>query len=177
MAATLFNMDSANLFVGDDDPSNSQFLTLKNIKVPSITEKTKEHTGGGASASIELATGIIEAPTLTFGLEGFNPDVMTRVLQQSRLKYTVRGNIRDVRSHEEIPLRAIVQGKMTKYEPSQFEKDSGMSSDYEIKEIVFYHLFFNNQEKIYFDYFAGPAGLRINGIPVQQARARNLGLA
>lgn len=177
MAGTIFNMDSANLFVGDDDPTNSQFLTLKNVKIPGIIEKTKEHTGGGASASIELGTGIIQAPVLTFSLEGVNPDVMTKILQPQRLKYTIRGNIRDLRTHDEIPLRAIVQGKMVKYESSQFEKETGMSTDYEIKEIVFYHLYFNNREKIYFDYFSGAAGIRIDGVATQQARARNLGLA
>lgn len=177
MPATLFNVDSANLFVGDDDPTNSQFLTIKNVKIPGITEKTKEHTGGGAAAAIELSTGIIEALTLSFSLAGFNPDVMTRVLGRERIKYTMRANVRDIRTHAELPLRAIIEGKMTKYESSQFEKDSGMDSDYEVKEIIFYHLYFNNKEKFYFDYFAGPGGVRVDGVPAFAARARNLGLA
>lgn len=177
MASTLFHMDAANLFVGDDDPRNSQFQVLRNIKIPALTEKTKDHTGGGAMATVELGMAVFEAFTLDFSLEGFNPEVMKYVGIRSRQKFTVRGNIRDIRTHEDKELRAIVEGKMVKYEPSQFERDSGMTSDYQIKEIMFYHLYFAGAEKVYFDYMAGPAGVRIDGIPVFDNMARNLGLA
>ncbi len=177
MASTLYHMDVATLFVGDDDPRNSQFITLRNVKIPALTEKTKDHTGGGAMSSLELGMGVFEAFSLDFSLEGFNPDVMKFVGQRNRLPLTIRGNVRDVRTHENKELRAIVQGKMVKYEPSQFERDSGMNSDYQVKEIVFYHLFFAGQEKVYFDYFTGPAGIRIDGTPVMDDVARNLGMA
>jgi len=121
----------------------------------------------------------IVAPVLSFQLEGFNPRAVSRFMPgaPSRVKYTIRGNVRDIRDHTDLEIRAIVEGRMTKYEPSEFEKDSGMTSDYEIKETVLYQLFFGQQEKFYFDYFRGPAGLRMDGQPMYPAVARNLGMA
>lgn len=179
MPATLFNLDAANLFVGDDDPTNSQFLTLKNVKLPGMEEQTKEHMGGGAVASIRLGMRSFSIAALTFTLEGFNPTVMTRFMPVAaqRIKYTVRGNIRDIRTHEDISMRAIVEGRMTKSELSDFKKDDGVTTDYEINEILFYHLYFGAEEKIYFDYWAGPNGLRIDGVDALPGVARNLGLA
>jgi phage tail tube protein FII len=179
MAGTLFNLDSANLFAGDDDPSDSQFLVLKTVKIPALEEQTKEHLGGGAVSSIMLGMRHFKIAPLTFTLEGFNPTIMPRFMPAgaARIKYTIRGNIRDIRTHEDIPLKAIVEGRMTKSEISEFKKDDGASTDYEINEILFYHLFFGKDEKIYFDYFSGPNGLRMDGVSVLDNVARNLGLS
>ncbi len=179
MPATLFNLDSANLFVGDDDPTNSQFLTLKTVKIPGMEEQTKDHMGGGAVASIKLGMRSFTIAPLSFSLEGFNPDIMPRFMPAgpARIKYTIRGNVRNIRTHEDLPLRAIVEGRMTKAEISEFKKDDGVSTDYEINEVLFYHLYFGNQEKIYFDYWAGPNGLRMDGVSTLQGVSRNLGLS
>ncbi|RWC91643.1 MAG: hypothetical protein EOS72_03020 [Mesorhizobium sp.] len=179
MPNTLYNLDSANLFIGDDDPSESQFLALKTIKIPGMEEQTKDHMGGGAVASIKLGMRSFTIHPLTFSLEGFNPTVMPRFMPAgaARIKYTVRGNVRDIRTHDDIPVKAIIEGRMTKSEISDFKKDDGVSTDYDISEILFYHLYFGTQEKIYFDYFAGPNGLRIDGVSTLSGVARNLGLA
>jgi phage tail tube protein FII len=179
MSATLYNLDSANLYVGDDDPSDSQFLTLKTVKVPALEEQTKEHLGGGAIASIDMGMRYFKIAPLTFSLEGFNPTIMPRFMPggAARIKYTVRGNIRDIRTHDDIALKAIIEGRMTKSEISEFKRDDGISADYEIKEILFYHLFFGKDEKIYYDYWAGPNGIRMNGASVLDNVARNLGLS
>lgn len=179
MPNTLFNLDSANLFIGDDDPTESQFLALKTVKIPGMEEQTKDHMGGGAVASIKLGMRSFTIAPLAFSLEGYNPTVMPRFMPAgaARIKYTIRGNIRDIRTHEDIPLKAIVEGRMTKAEISEFKKDDGISSDYEINEILFYHLYFGAAEKIYFDYFAGPNGLRIDAVSTLQGVSRNLGLS
>lgn len=177
---TIHHLDMANLFVGDDDPTKSQFLVMKNVKVPSLEEKTKEHTGSGAAMSVEIGMRVVNALSMPFQLEGINPDVMTRFMPgpgASRIRYTVRANIRNVRDHTDIPLKAIVEGRMTKAEMSEFDRDKGTDSSYEIKEVFFYSLHLGTEEKYYFDYFSGPAGVRIGGIPVFQNAARNLGLA
>jgi len=179
MPSTLFNLDAANLFVGDDDPTRSQFLALKSIKIPGLEEQTKEHTGGGAIATLSLGMRVFKVSPLTFTLEGPNPDVLPSFMSPAaaRKKYTIRGNVRDVRTHDDIELRAIVEGRMTKIEISEYKKDDGITSDYEINEITFYHLFFKGAEKIYYEFFSGPAGLRIDGAPALQGVARNLGIA
>jgi phage tail tube protein FII len=179
MPATLYNLDAMNLFVGDDDPTDSQFLTMQNVKIPGLEEQTKEHAGGGAISSIDLGMRYFKIAPLTFTLQGFNPTVMPRFMPAGaqRIKYTARGNIRDVRTHDDIALKAIVEGRMTKVEISDFKRDDGVTTEYEIKEILFYQLFIGDAEKIYFDYWAGPSGLRMDGNLILGGMARNLGLA
>lgn len=178
MSANILHMDSANLFAGDDDPNNSQFLVIKDITLPSLEETVKDHTGGGAAMSIEIGMRVIEKLMLRFKLEGFQPEVSNKFMPLTgRTKYTVRGNIRDIRDHTELGVEAIVEGRMTKVEVSEFDREKGVDTDYEIKEILFYQVLLGGQEKFYFDYFSGPAGVRVDGNLVFAAQARNLGLA
>jgi phage tail tube protein FII len=178
MAATIFNMDSANLFVGDDDPTNSQFLVLRNIKFPSLEEATKDHDGGGAVGTLTMGMRKLEALSLPFQLEGFNPSVMNKFMPiTGRTKYTIRGNMRDIRDHTDKEIRAVIEGRMTRAEMSEFSKDDGINTDYEIREIVFYELFADGDEKFYYDYFSGPKGVRVDGQEIFPVVARNLGLA
>ena len=177
MANTLFVMDAAAIFLGDADPTDAEIVTIKNVKIPAIKEKTKEHTGGGAAMGINLGMRVIEPLELAFKLEGFNPKAMAQMLPVTgRLKYTVRGNVRDVRENKDIPVRAIVDGRMTQYEPGEFGRDDGLEADYMISEVLGYQLFLNDVEKFYFDYFGGPLGVRVDGVQVLRSQARNLGL-
>lgn len=179
MASELLHLDAANLFVGDEDPSNSKFLQLKTLKMFDLEEITKEHLGGGAMAQIVIGTRAFKVAPVTFKLEGYNPDVDARFMPagQRRIKYTVRGNISNLRTHAETEIKAVIEGRMTKMSKSDFERDKGIESEYEINEILYLELFYGGVEKLYFDYWAGPAGLRRDGAPVAPALARNLGLA
>lgn len=179
MASTIQHLDMANIFVGDDDPTKSVYLTLKNFKLPSLEEMTKDHTGGGTAMGITIGMALIQAPTFTFQLEGLNPDIDERFMPglQRRIKYTVRGNVSDLRDHRDIEVKAIIEGRMTKVEMSDFDREKGSTTDYEIKEVMFYALYFDNEEKWYLDYFAGASGVRRNGELMFPQKARNLGLA
>lgn len=180
MANTIHHLEAANLFIGDDDPTKSLYLALKNVQLPEMEEVVKEHMGGGAAMGIEMGMRIIKALTIPFKLEGANPDEITRFMPgpgAKRVKYTIRANIRDLKTHAEIPLKGIVEGRMSKVSMGEFDREKGVETDYEIKEIMFYTLHIGNEEKFYFDYFSGPNGVRINAIPVFQNLARNLGLA
>lgn len=179
MASTIHHLDMANIFVGDDDPTKSVYLTLKNFKLPSLEETTKDHTGGGAVMGITVGMALIQAPTFTFQLEGLNPHIDERFLPgiQRRITYTVRGNVSDLRDHRDIEVKAIIEGRMTKVEMSDFDREKGTTTDYEIKEVVYYALYFDGEEEWYFDYFSGAAGVRRKGSPMFPNKARNLGLA
>lgn len=178
MANTLFIMDAAAIFVGNADPTEAEIITIKSVKIPTLTEKTKEHMGGGATMGINLGMRVLEALELSFKLEGFNPKVMGQLMpgNSQRTDYTIRGNVRDLTANTDIGVRAIVNGRMVKYEPSEFSRDQSIESDYMIQEVYRYQLFLDDQEKFYFDYAAGPLGVRIDGQQVFRAQARNLGL-
>lgn len=175
MASTIYHMDSANLFIGDEDPTNSLYLVLKNIKLPGLEEIKKEHLGGGALGKVSMGMGAIEALVMTFNLDGFTPDVLSRFMSPlGRLNYTIRGNVRDFFEQKDIEVKAILQGRMTKVEMSEFDRDKGLDTSYEITENVHYELYFDGQEKIYFDLRTGR--MRIDGVEVNRQRNINLGI-
>lgn len=177
MASDIIILDAANLFMGDDDPSNSQHLTLKSAKMPTVEEKTKEHTPGGGFADLTLGMRSFSITPMTFQLEGFNPDAVSRFMPvANRTRYTLRGNTRSLRTSIDTPIIAVIEGRMTKMEMSEFKKDDGLMTDYEIKEIIFFSLHYGTTEKLYFDILSGPRGLRIDGVNPLAALAANLGL-
>lgn len=177
MAANLFIMDAANLFVGNADPNSSEHLALKSVKIPALVAKTKEHMGAGAATSINIRMSTLEPLDLSFKLEGFNPVTMAQFMSPERADYTIRGNVRDIVSQREIAVVAVVTGHMVKVDGSEFSKDGGIEHDYQIAEIVRYSLTLDSQEKFYFDHFGGIGTARRDGQPMFGAAARNLGLA
>ncbi|KAB0269072.1 phage major tail tube protein [Microvirga brassicacearum] len=177
--ATLYEMDAANLFCDDLDPSNSQFLALEEVRIPALQEKTHEHTGGGAAMTMRMGMAVFEALELTFKLRGINPDVMNKIMTpgRSRKKYTILGNVRDIEAATEFSAKVVIEGRLTKVDMGTFSRDSGISTDYQVDEITHYELWLNNQEKYYINVFRGPPGIRIDGAPVYAGMGRNLGLS
>jgi uncharacterized protein len=173
---SLFIMDAANLFVGDDDPTKGEFLALKSIKLPDLKEKTKDHDGGGAAMSLSFGMRMIEKPELTFKLEGFNLRTMTKFMPGEPTNYTVRGNVRDLQTLEDIPAVAVVRGRMQSVSLGEFSRDQGVETDYMIGEVTLYSLTIGGIEKYNFDYFSGLAGVRVDGRPLFGTAATNLGL-
>jgi phage tail tube protein FII len=176
MVATITNVDTANLFVGDDDPSNSQFLVLNNFTLPDLQEATKSYTPGGGIGQIEMGMRRVNAMTMPFSLHGIQEDVLSYFMRTRRVMYTIRGNLSNISDQTDKPFVATIEGRMTKATLGQFSKDNGMDTDYEIREIMRYKLVIGTTEKIYFDQFLGPRGFRIDGIEPFRDVARNIGL-
>jgi len=174
--STIYNLDSANLFTGDDDPDHSQYLVINNIKFPALEEETKEFKPGGGVMGIEIGMKSIKSLTLGFNLFGIQPRVLKQFMKEGKEHYTIRGNLFDVKKQEDLKVVCVVHGRMVKVDLGDFKKGDGVESDYEIKEITKYKLHVDGDEKLYFDFFAGPAGVRINGEKVFRRAARNLGL-
>lgn len=176
MVATITNVDTANLFVGDDDPANSQYLVLNSFTLPDLQEVTKSYNPGGGVTAIEMGMRRINALTLPFSLHGINEDVLPYFMKSRRSMYTVRGNLANISDQSDKPFVATIEGRMTKATLGQFTKDNGMDSDYEIKEIMRYKLVIGTTEKFFFDAFMGPRGVRIDGVETFRAVSRNIGL-
>lgn len=174
----LFIMDMATIQVGDLNPDDLNHLRLESVKLPTLQEKTQDHTPGGAVMGLQIGMTMLEALNLTFRMKGLNPETSRRlgIGQGRRLNYTLRGNVRDVREDRNFACRVRVNGRMIKVDQSEFARESGINEDFEITEVVLYEVHFDNQEKFFFDFFRGPAGARIDGTPIFSQQAANLGL-
>ena len=169
-------MQAASLLAGDADPSATHWLDILGVKLPMLQENTTDHKPGGGGLGLKIAMGQFEALMVSFKVKGLAPDLLRKIgaTGARRIKYTIRGSVLNLRSNVEEPALAVVEGRMIKADLSEFSQDNGMDADFEIHEVVYYELRINDAEVYYMDGF-DPAGIRINGVPTQAARARNLG--
>lgn len=176
MAATIELIDGANLFIGDD-PTNGKFIVLKSCRIiADLEESTYTHKPGGHVISIDIGDRSFQMPRMTFSLSGPNLDVMTDFMPETKINYTIRGNVRDVRDDTDTSIVTTFRGRMIKASYGEFEKGGQVDGQYEVAEIINYRLTKNGNEALYFDVMSGPGAFRRNGTPMFPAQARNLGL-
>lgn len=161
--STLYIWEAANLFVGDEDPTKGKHLMLMNLKLPSFEEIYQEHHAGGSRVQIEVELGIKKFEP-TFKLVGFDPDLLAAFGLGSKAKkiFTAYASIRDKRSGLVIEGKAIMEGRLGKIAPDEYKRGDLMGNDYAINELTHYELYFNRQEKFYWDFFTN--AFRVDGI-------------
>jgi hypothetical protein len=139
MAADLIILEAVTLYCGDDDTTDGKFLTLKTIKLPALTETFVDHKPAGSRFNVKLGMGM-EALECPFKLEGYDPKLMAQMGlgQRGKRKYTVRGKLVDKLNDIDIPLEAIMYGKLGKVERNEFQRGELNGADYSISEIMQY---------------------------------------
>ena len=153
--STIYVMEAANLFCGDHDPTASKHLTLAELKLPPLQEMYQDHHAGGSQVQIEVAVGIQKLEP-TFKRRGGAPDrVPQRGLGGSRQKvFTAYGVIRDKRTGTALEAKAIIEGRLGKIEPDAFQRGELQGHEYAINEVMHYELWFNEKEKLLWDFFS-----------------------
>jgi P2 family phage contractile tail tube protein len=160
--SNLFIMEAANLYCGDDDPSDSKHLSLGSLKLPVLQRKYQDHHGGGARVAVEVDVGI-EKLEATFSLAGWDPNVLVQfgIGSRNRLPYTAYGVIRNKKTGRAIEAKAVMEGQLGKVESDAFQRGELQNHEYMINGIMHYRLYFDGDEKFYWDFFTGE--LRIDG--------------
>ena len=151
--STIYVVEAANLFCGEHDPSKSKHLTLAELALPTLAETFADHTPGGARFGVEFAVGG-EKMEPTFKLNGFDPDLLTQFGLGTKAKkvFTAYGVVVDKVTGRNIELKATMEGRLGKVEPSAFQRGELMSHDYAINELMHYELWFDGNEKILWDF-------------------------
>ncbi|TIV32832.1 MAG: phage tail protein, partial [Mesorhizobium sp.] len=54
MAEKLLLLEQVNLFVGDQDPEDSNHIKLQSLGLPTLEQVTVSHLGGGAPGEVEF---------------------------------------------------------------------------------------------------------------------------
>jgi P2 family phage contractile tail tube protein len=153
--STIYVMEAANLFAGDHDPTASKHLSLAELKLPPLQEMYQDHHAGGSRVQIEVAVGISKLEP-TFKLNGWDPDLLTQFgLGSARQKvFTAYGVIRDKRTGMATEAKAIIEGRLGKIEPDAFQRGELQGHEYAINEVMHYELWFNEKEKLFWDFFS-----------------------
>lgn len=161
--STIYVMEAANLFCGDDDPTDSKHLTLDQIKLPVLQENFTNHMAGGSPIEVKVATGIA-ALEATFMLRGFDPALLRQfgLGSKQRNRYTAYGVVRDKKTNRAIEAKAIIEGRLARNEMDAIKRGEFVGHDYSIDEIMHYELHFDGSEEIYFDFFT--ATWRVGGV-------------
>jgi hypothetical protein len=174
MAATFITVDAANLFIGTNDFDSNRYLRLRNVSLPDLEEGTREIKPAGAASGLQIGDRTIMPPSITFAQDGWNMDDVLYFMTNQI--FTIRASLRDIRSGEDLPVIATVNGRLTKLTQSEIGKGSEPSTEYQINEITLYTLVVNGEEKLHLDWFAGYNGVRRMGRPMFEGVARNLGV-
>lgn len=174
--STIFHMDAASLFVGDEE--NGHHLDLANVKPAALEEMEEDFIGAGAGMQVGIPMAAINKLMVPFQIKGLAPDLQKHFMGATRKRFTIRGNVFNLRTEEDMAARISIQGKMRKAETSQFEKSSGVNTDFEIGNIFVYEMYVGEgTSPLYaFDYFAGIGSIVIDGQRPYAGKARNLGL-
>jgi len=161
--STLYIVEAANLFCGDHDPKNSQHLAIRELQLPTLQAIYADHHAGGARVQIEVEVGIQKLEP-TFRLAGFDPNVLTQFGLNSKIKhiYTAYGEVKDRRTGVSYELKAVMEGRLGKVEPDAFQRGELMTHDYAINEVTHYEVWFDNKEKIYWDFWTNT--WRVDGV-------------
>ena len=161
--STLYIMEAANLFCGDDDPTGSKHLTLTELQLPNLQEMYQDHHPGGSRVQVEVAVGI-EKLEASFKLAGWDPDLLTQFGLGARAlkKFTAYGVIRNKRTGTAIEAKAVLEGRLGRANPEAFQRGEMQGYDYAINGIMHYELHFEGVEKVYWDFFT--TDWRIDGV-------------
>lgn len=159
----LWVLEGMTLYCGDDDPSDGKFLTLKSIKLPAFTEVFVDHKPAGSRFNVKLSMGH-EALECPFALEGYDPALMAQfgLGQRGKRHYTARGKLVDKLNDIDIPLEAIMYGKLGKVERKEYSRGELSGADYMISEIMQYQEYQNDTELYYWTFKTN--AWRVNGV-------------
>ncbi len=161
--STIYILEAVNLFCGDHDPTRSKHLTLQELKLPTLQAIYAEHHPGGGLVQIEIEVGVQKLEP-TFKLAGIDPDLLAEFGLGSRLKsvFTAYGKVIDKRAGRAIEVKAIMEGRLGKIEADAFQRGELMGHEYAINEITHYELWFDEKEKIAWDFYTNT--WRVNGV-------------
>jgi uncharacterized protein len=162
--ATIFIPEAVNLFVGDEGPDNSKHLSISDVTLPKLEEKTAEHHPGGGIGAVEIGGLGLNALQLGFKLAGVDPQTMAQFGLGAAvdMPYTVYGAVRNKQTGEAIELKATAWGRLTTLDPGTIKRGEAAEQTHEIKQIMRYSLFWNKKELYYYDFYN--SAWRVNGV-------------
>jgi len=172
--ANMYVLEAVNLYAGDADPSNSKFLTLTSLQLPTMEEVTADHMPGGGVGGINIGMGVLTALESGFNLNGYDPDMMTLfgLGGGERQVFTAYGVLKNKRTSEEIEAKTIMHAILSTVTPDEFTRGELQGYEYALREIVHYESYFDGREKHYFDFFTNV--WRVDGVSKFAKRNRIL---
>ena len=154
--ATIYIPEAVNIFVGDQGPDNSKHLTISDVTLPKLEEKTVEHHAGGSIGAIDIGGLGLNALSVGFKLVGFDPQSAAQfgLGGSGQLAYTIYGAVRDKQTGKAVELKATAWGRMASLDSGTWKRGDAAEQTHEIKEVTRYGLYWNKVELYYYDFFA-----------------------
>lgn len=159
--ANFYILEQVNLFCGES--SQGKHLTLQEMKVPTLSESENDHTPGGGRVAVGIAS-VIEKLECTFKLTGSDPELLSMfgLGKRNRQTFTALGAVRDKSTGGLIEAKSVIEARLGKIEGDGFKRSDLHGHDYALIEVWHYELYFNGEEKFFFDFMTNT--LRIDGV-------------
>jgi len=155
MAADFKVITGANLFC-DEDPDESNHLSLDEVGLSDITRVMEEHRPGGGFMALEVDMNMMEALTIPFTLRGVAEGMMARVGYGDDVihAYTIFKEVRDVRTNGKERLTCVARGQLASVAHDAYNKRGMAGANFEIRGIQSYFLQIGDRVIYDFDFFA-----------------------
>ena len=165
-----------NLFVGDAGPDNTKHLIIKNLKLPDMEELTQAHHSGGSWGGIEVGGLGMKELMCQFKLTGWDVQTMSQFGINNRVMYpfTAYGNAMSKATGRNIPIKTVMKGRLVSIKRPEMKRGELLEVDHEIKEILHYEEYHDNQEKYWWDWQS--TVWRVDGVVQNQDEINNLAI-
>ena len=146
--------ESFNLYVGDAGPDNSKHLIIKNLKLPEMEELTQQHHSGGSWGAIDIGGLGMKELMCAFKLTGYDSQTLSQfgINSRSNFPFTAYGNAREKSTGRGVAVKGVMWGRLTKASRPEMKRGDLMEVDHEVKEILHYEEYWDNQEKYWWDW-------------------------
>ncbi|CDX55870.1 Phage major tail tube protein [Mesorhizobium plurifarium] len=155
MAEKLLLLEQVNLFVGDQDPEDSNHIKLQSLGLPTLEQVTVAHLGGGAPGEVEFGMNAIKALQPTFKFAGFAKSSYRAmgVGTNQPMNFTGYGVLKNKQTGDAFQAKTVIRGIVSRIAPDAFDRSSAFGHDHQIGEVTHYELSVDNEEWFYWDYF------------------------
>jgi P2 family phage contractile tail tube protein len=138
-----------------DQAGSSRALTISKMAIPAIKRVKAEHKPGGGVGNVQFTFPQIEAIEPKFELKGFDPDIIGNLGFASGVadKWVFAGACRDRRTGRSLPARAVIQGIVAEWEPTEWSVGEVSGVNHVIQEVTYYEFTLDGVELWHWDFW------------------------
>jgi uncharacterized protein len=139
-----------------DEPDSSRALTINTVVLPALKAMSADHTPGGGVGGVKVSFPSIEALEPKFKLAGMDLDIASSMGFRvgSKDRWVFAAAMRDKQTGRVLPVRALLQGSITGWEPDEAGPGTIAGCDHTMTDVVLYELKVDGTEIFHWDWFS-----------------------
>ncbi|SON55538.1 major tail tube protein [Hartmannibacter diazotrophicus] len=138
---------------------SSRATTVQKLVIPPIKFMNANHNPGGGVMSVDFTLPRTEPIEPTFMVKGIDTDIFDGMGFAD--EWTFAGAFRDKQSGAMVPMRAVIKGAISEWEPDESDPADFIGCNHIFKEVTHFDLTMDGKELYYIDFWERV--LRVSG--------------